>query len=250
MNVIKSFSEHRLVALQDDEWLERQRVAGRSVVFCLDAARSMIDNRFDLTVSDLRSELVMLMKTFKCFQVLDKKNKSHSSINIYVNNLFNLAESSYRFKDNDLIKIEIGCSHMEAVAKASITIFKGKIPLDYLEMFKVCQKSLNNSLSQIKANKRIGCIGYGINYIVKNSSFKSASENAGYGLCNNNLVTEPEIYSKSQSNSGIRIQEGMTFTVAPQLYLNSASSIGCCFEKTVFVHKDSVEIITPWSEIK
>jgi methionine aminopeptidase len=250
MSLVRSFSDHQLVVLQDDEWLERQRIAGRSVVFCLDAAKSMINSRSGLTVSALRSELIMLLKTFKCSQLFNKGNIYNSSIKLYVNNLFNLAEDSYKFKDDDLVKIEIGSCYLNAVAKSTITIIKNSSQSSsYLEMFNVCQKALNNALLQIKPGKRLGCIGSGINHIIKNSLFKLASENAGSGLCDNEIFAEPIIASKSQSNSGIRIQEGMTFTVAPQVFFNSISGIGCCFEKTIFVRKDSIEIITPWSEV-
>lgn len=250
MNVIKSFSEHHLIALQDDEWLERQRVAGRSVVFCLDAARSMIDNRPELSVSALRSELVILMKTFGCAQVLDKDKEFNSSIKIYVNNLLNTADDYYKFQDGDLIVLELGCHYLGAVAKATITTFKNKFKNSiHLEMISACQKALSNALLQIKLGKRLGSIGSGINYIIKNTTFKLSSEYAGNGLDNNNLFAEPNILSKSQSNSGIRMQEGMTFTISPRILLNSSSEIGCCFEKTIYLNKDSIEVITPWSEV-
>lgn len=248
MNAVKSFSEHQLIALQDDEWLERQRVAGRSVVFCLNSVRSMINNRIDLTASTLKSETLLLMKTFDCTQALDKERKYKSSITFYVNNLFEPVNDSYKFQNGDIIKIEIGANYLGAVAKATITTVKNGLTPSQFEMFSACKKSLNNAITQIKTDKRLGCLGAGINHVIKNTSFKFASECAGLGLDDNNLFADPVILSKSQSNSGIRIQEGMTFTIAPQISLNSNSKISCCFEKTIFVHKDSVEIITPWSE--
>lgn len=245
MNAIKSFSEHQLIALQGDEWLERQRIAGRSVVFCLDAARAMINNRSDLSVSALRSEMVMLMKTFDCTHIINKEKSQNSSIKIYVNNIFNISDDLYKFQDGDLIKIEVGANYLGAVAKSTITIIKKEPKFkSYLDMINACQKSLNNAISQIQVGKRLGAIGSGINHVIKNTAFKLAVENAGIGLDNNNLFASPNIPSKSQSNFGIRIQEGMTFTVAPQIILNHSSEVGCCFEKTIFVHKDNVEIIT------
>lgn len=249
MNVAKSFSEHQLIALQDDEWLERQRIAGRSVVFCLNSARSMLNNRIDLSVSDLKSEALLLMKTFGCTQVLDKNHKYKSSINLYVNNLFEIADNSYKFQDGDVIKIEIGANYLGAVARATITTTKNGLSPIYFEMLNACKKSLDNAISQIKIGKRLGCIGAGINHIIKNTSFKFVSEYAGLGLDNDNLFADPVILNKSQSNSGVRIQEGMTFTIAPQISLNLNSKLICCFEKTVFVNKDNIEIITPWNEV-
>jgi methionyl aminopeptidase len=249
MNAVKSFSEHQLIALQDDEWLERQRIAGRSVIFCLDAARSMINNRFELSVSALRSEMVILMKTFGCTHIINKEKSQKSSIKIYVNSITDLSDDSYKFKDGDIIKIEAGANHFGSVAKSTITIIKGNPKSkSHLEMIQVCKKSLNNAISQIHPGKRIGCVGAGINHVIKSTLFKLFSENAGYGLDVNNISATPSIPNKSQSNSGIRIQEGMTFTVAPQITLSSTSEIGCCFEKTVFIRNNNIEIITPFSE--
>jgi methionine aminopeptidase len=248
MSLTRSFSDHQLVVLQDDEWLERQRIAGRSVVFCLESAKSMIENRKELTVSSLKGEAVLLMKGFDCTQVLTRDKSHKSSVNIYVNGIFNKEDDSYKFQDGDLIKLEIASSHKGAVAKSIITVIKGKSKsFAQTEMLKVCQKALENAIAQIEVGKRLGSIGAGIKYIVKNSSFRIVQEHFGNGLDEDNIFANPVVLNKSQFNTGIRIQPGMTFTVSPALSIDG--KLGCCFEKTIFVNENKVEIITPWSEV-
>ena len=246
MNLTRSFSDHQLVVLQDDEWLERQRIAGRSVVFCLESAKSMIGNRKELSISALKGELILLMKGFDCSQALTKDRSHKSSVNIYVDeNLFFKEKEDHKFQEGDVIKIDIACSYKGAVAKSTITLIKGNSKhSNHCEMLRICQRALENAISQIEIGKKIGIIGSGINHIIKNSYFKIIQDRTGIGLDEDNIFAQPMVLNKSQSNLGIRIQPGMTFTVSPAI---ASSNINCCFEKTVFVHKDKVEIITPWT---
>lgn len=246
MSLVRSFSEHQLIALQDDEWLERQRVAGRSTVFCLNSARHMINSRSDLNVIGLRSHLILLMKTFGCTQV--KNNPS--SIEIRVNeDLIHTRDDSYYFQEGDMVRVTMASMYKEAIAKSAATFIKGNPKsLKHLEMLKVCHAALNNAINQIQIGKRIGCIGHGINFIAKKSNFKLMSEFGGCGIDTVNPKTDPFISNKSQPNVGVRIYPGMTFTISPSLMLNynKSKDLNCNFEKTVFIHQDGVEIITPW----
>jgi len=245
MSLIRSFSDHQLVVLQDDEWLERQRIAGRSVVFCLNSARAIIDSRLELNVSTLKAEIILLMRGFNCTQVLVKDHSHRSSVNIY-NSSFNKMDDSYKFQDGDLIILEIACAHSGAVAKSTISLIKGQPKSsDCIKMLQACKKALDNSINQIENGKKIGCIGSGINHIIKSTSFKIVPNHYSVGLDFENTFSDPIILNKSQSNYGITIQKGMTFAISPAISLNDGS-LNCCFEKTIFVHENKVEIITPW----
>jgi len=109
---------------------------------------------------------------------------------------------------------------------------------------------LNNAISQIEVGKRIGCIGSGIHHIVKNTNFNLLSNSFGHGINENDIFADPIILSKSQPNTGMRISDGMTFTIFPSLsFSNTTKELVCSFEKTVFVHKNHVEVITNFDEV-
>ena len=95
--MIQSFSEHQLIALKDEKWMERQQIAGRSICCCFDSARSMIENRIGLSVGALKSDLYLIMRTFGCQPVFLNDKKTHS-IFIRVNNhIVDDSSSSFRY---------------------------------------------------------------------------------------------------------------------------------------------------------
>lgn len=241
--MIQSFSEHQLIALKDEKWMERQQIAGRSICYCFDSASSMIEKRIGLSSWALKSELHLIMRTFGCYPVLLNDKKSHS-IFVRVNN--RAVDDSYLFKEHDLIQISIAAQYEDAIAKATITHIKNKPESQkHLDMLDSCKKSINNAISQIEIGKRIGCIGAGIHHVIKNTTFRLLTS-FGYGIDVDNIFADPVILNKSQSNIGVRISEGMTFTVSSAISFSGKISEEhvCCFEKTVFIKKDSVQVIT------
>lgn len=241
--MIQSFSEHQLIALKDEKWMERQQIAGRSICFCFDSARSMIENRIGLSVGALKSDLSLIMRTFGCQPVFLNDKKTHS-IFIRVNN--HIVDDFYLFKEHDLIQICIAAQYEDAIAKATITHIKNKPKSQkHLDMLDTCKKSINNAISHIEIGKRVGCIGAGIHHVIKNTTFRLVPS-FGYGIDIDNIFADPVILNKSQSNIGVRMSEGMTFTICSVIsfYSGISDECVCCFEKTVFIKKDSVQVIT------
>lgn len=259
---MKLFSEHQLIELHDDVWLEKQRVAGNCVAKCLNMATQLVLQSNNLSKISLSNEINSFICGMKCTPTFLGYKGFPGAACISVNKeLVHGIPDDYIFQDGDVISIDLGATYQSAIADAAVSFIKGS-PKDkkHVELIDTCKKALDNAISQISIGKRLGCIGAGINHVVKSTTFGLITDYGGHGLSYNTPHAQPFVHNKSQSNQGVRIQAGMALAIEPMLTMKDTKTrvlndgwtvvtndIGVHFEKSIFIHEDRVEIITPWS---
>ena len=115
-----------------------------------------------------------------------------------------------------------------------------------------------SGIKTIKANTKIGNIGYAIQNIVEAKGFSVVRDFCGHGI-GKKFHESPNILHYGEKNSGIELKEGMIFTVEPMINLGKFEtktlkdgwtavtkdkSLSAQFEHTVGVTKDGYEIFT------
>jgi methionyl aminopeptidase len=258
---MKLFSEHQLIELHDSAWLDRQRIAGDCVAKALSLAAHLALNN-NMSEISLSKEVESFIKSKDCIPTFLGYKGFPSAVCISVNKkLVHGIPTDYIFQEGDVISFDLGATYQGAIADAAITVIKGQAKhSDHVRLVETCKKSLENAISQIAVGKRLGCIGAGINHVVKNSGFGLITEYGGHGLSYNTPHAQPFVHNKSQSNVGVRLQPGMALAIEPMLTLKDTKTriledgwtvvtndIGVHFERSIFIHDNSVEIITPWS---
>lgn len=250
----------QLIILKDQHWLDRQRLAGKCVKECLEFANDKI----------LNSSLSTLEISQKCYEIMSKHNCTPTFFNykgfpgyacISINNeLVHGIPKDIIPQEGDIIKVDLGATYQDAIADAAVTIIKGKPKLtSHAEMVKTCRDALENAIKNIKLPCRLGTIGNSINFIVKKTKFKLITDYGGHGIEEGTPHGSPFVANKASKDEGVRLYPNMTLAIEPMVVHGDSKTwvgsdgwtvytndVGAHFEKTIFIHQDSVEIITDW----
>jgi len=162
------------------------------------------------------------------------------------------------FKDGDVVSLDLGLKYKNLFTDMALTIGVGKVKPLYQKMIRVCRGALNESIKTIKANKKIGDIGWTIENYVKKNGFVVVKELVGHGV-GYEPHEDPLVYNFGEKNTGLALKEGMVIAIEPMITLKNGTirensdgsfstlnnEVAVHFEKTVAVLKNRVLIITP-----
>lgn len=253
-----SFDDSGLMKLRGQDWLDRQRVAGRCAAECLTQSRKLIQDGVKVSGTDLERLCSSIMEKHKCtptfYQYKGFPGKICVSVNSY---LVHGIPNTEVFQTGDVVKVDLGTTFEGAIADCAITIIKDspKNPR-HLQMLEACKLSLNKAIQNISIGKRFGIIGQTIARTAKEHNFGLVVQYGGHGI-SEKPHDFPFIPNKTSDREGLRFQPGMTFAIEPLFTLGptstwigkdgwtvSTSGVNAHEEHTVYIHNDSVEIIT------
>lgn len=250
----------QIITLKDENWICRQRVAGKCVKECLEFANDKI----------LNSSLSTLEISQQCYQIMLKHNCEPTFFNykgfpgyccISINKeLVHGIPKDIVPQEGDVVKVDLGATYQGAIADAAITVIKGKAKLiSHIDMVNTCKMALENAINNIKLPCRLGIIGNSINYIVKKTKFGLITDYGGHGIEENTPHGSPFVSNKASKDEGVRLQPGMTLAIEPMVVHGETKNwvgsdgwtvftndVGSHFEKTIFIHADHVEVVTNW----
>lgn len=262
------FSESSVVVLKDNEWLEKQRIAGSVVAECLACSKSLIENKTkDLTTKIIEKECESIIQKNKCIPTFKNYKGFPNAICASVNKqLVHGFPSNNKLKEGDIVKIDVGATYDGAIGDAAITSIYGN-PIDpkHQKIVDVCKEALYKGIESISVGKQIGMIGYTIHNYVKKQGCRVITSHGGHGIGigvlkgtgDTQLHASPFIANKSKKNEGIRIQPGMSITLEPMVTCGSdktkvdkngwtvvTKEVNSHAEHSIFIHEDRVEILT------
>ena len=256
----KALTANGLIKLKNEDWLEKQRVAGKitaGALMLLERESKALTTKSMIGLSALAEEYILsndCTPTFKGYKGFP------AAVCISVNNqLVHGIPTDYRLQDGDVVKFDLGATYKGAIADSAITCIYGepKSPM-HVKLVAACYESLMKGIGAIAVGKRLGVIGHAI--------FKSAKQNTNFGLIVNygghgiswdQPHAPPFVANKDSIDNGIRIQKGLAIAIEPMLVFGSTETfidkdgwtvcgmgISAHFEHSVFVHEDHVEIMT------
>lgn len=258
---MKSFTENSLVKLKDNEWFDKQKIAGQCVARCLQTSKELIEaHTTNLSLKQIEDECLKIMLSMKCTPTFLGYKGFPGAICTSVNTqLVHGIPSNYILQDGDVVKVDLGATYEGVIADAAITTIYGP-PKDklHIELIDTCRKALDNAIAMVSVGKRLGVIGAAIHYTNKSTRFGLITEYGGHGIDMNTPHAPPFVKNKSTSQEGIRIQPGLSIAIEPMLVIGdpktqvssidnwtvSTPGIGAHFEHSIFVGKDQVHIMT------
>lgn len=250
----------QLIVLHDEDWLERQRLAGKITGECLSFSKNLIEKETpNITLKDIERECLSIINKNDCIPTFKNYNGFPGNICLSINNqLVHGIPSSYKLKSGDIVKIDVGVTYKGAIGDAAITAIYGK-PKDrkHLKLIDQCRQALYNGIRAIDIGTRLDVISRMIYQTAKHAGLQVITNYGGHGIEENKLHAPPFIENKSEYDSNIRIQPGMSFTLEPMVTIGnpktkigsngwvvSTAQVNSHFEHTLFIHKDRVEILT------
>lgn len=253
------FTTNSLVRLKDDEWLEKQRIAGKIAARTLLMLQRHVAGRtFHSTnvLSQVAEEFIHAAggtPTFKGYKGFP------AAVCISVNKeLVHGIPNDTVLDDGDVISFDLGVTYEGAIADTAITCIFGTPKSEkHVQLVQATEEALMKGIEAIKVGNNVGCIGNAIGKYAKGKGFGIITNYGGHGLDWDTPHAAPFIANRADASEGIRIQPGLAIAIEPMLTLGSTSTrvlddgwtvvsddLGAHFEHSVFVHEDRVEIIT------
>lgn len=252
------------IILQDNTWLERQRIAGKVVAGALQLLEKAVKEKTIMTMLELNNMAEEYIEKNGCSSTFKNYKGFPCGVCISVNTvLVHGIPNEYRLQEGDKISFDLGATYNGAIADSALTCFYGIPKQEYSDLSEDTRQSLYNGIKSIKIGKRLGCIGDVI-YKTLKDKYDVITNYGGHGLsCTADGIgiphAQPFIPNRSNINDGVRAQVGMTIAIEPQATIRSSNfytktaddgwgvltpEVGSHWEHSLYIHKDRIEIIT------
>ena len=161
-------------------------------------------------------------------------------------------------KNGDLVTIDMVINLNGALADSAWSYAVGEVDESVLKLMDVTKTSLYKGIEQVKIGNRIGDIGHAIQTYVESEGYSVVRDFIGHGI-GPSIHEKPEVPHFGLPGKGLRIKEGMVFTIEPMVNVGryhskmdnngwtartADGSLSCQYEHTLAVTKNGVIILT------
>ncbi len=127
---------------------------------------------------------------------------------------------SYRLKSGDIISLDVGVRYEGFVTDSARTVPVGEVPDEVVGLLGITQECLAAATEQMRAGNRLGDVGHAIQSLAESRGYGVVRELGGHGV-GRKLHEKPHVNHFGRRGHGMRLREGMTFTIEPMLNLGS-----------------------------
>lgn len=259
VNLKEPLRNNGFFKLKNQDWLDKQRVAGKVAAQTLNLLQSLVKEKTKLTLIELSRIAESFILENKCTPTFKGYKGFPESVCISVNEqLVHGIPTDYLLQEGDLVTFDLGATFEGAIADTAVTCIYGEPKkAEHVKLVNACEEALMKGIEAIVVGKKLGVIGYAINRSAKHNGFNVINDYGGHGLDWNNPHMPPFVANRSDPDEGFRIQPGLAIAIEPLLTFGStATRIGddnwtiycsqlCAhFEHSIFVHENKVEILT------
>lgn len=166
---------------------------------------------------------------------------------------------SKKLKDGDIVNIDVVVEKDGYFGDTSKMYFVGKPTPAAQRLVRITQEAMIIGIKMVKPGVRLGDIGHAIQKHVEDNHYSVVREYCGHGV--GRMMHEPElqVLHFGKPDTGIALQEGMTFTIEPMVnagkrdikllpdqwtVVTKDRSLSAQWEHTVAVTKDGFDVLT------
>lgn len=165
-----------------------------------------------------------------------------------------------KLAEGDVVGIDIGAVVDGWIGDACYTYPVGDVPPRANKLLEVTRECLDAAVAEVKPGKRLGDVGAAIQELAESHGYGVVRELGGHGV-GRKLHEEPHVNHFGRRGHGMRLREGMTFTIEPMInegtpdirlledgwtIVTADGKLSAQYEHTVAVTADGCEILTPW----
>ncbi|MCP3674036.1 MAG: type I methionyl aminopeptidase [Gammaproteobacteria bacterium] len=170
--------------------------------------------------------------------------------------------SNKKLKDGDIINIDITVIKDGYHGDTSKMFTIGKTPIRAERLCKLTQEALYLGMEQVKPGATLGDIGHAIESFANKYNLSVVREYCGHGI-GKVFHEEPQVVHYGHQGTGMKLTEGMCFTIEPMLNLGKRHSkllqdgwtvvtkdrsLSAQWEHTLAVTADGFEVFTARSD--
>ena len=161
-------------------------------------------------------------------------------------------------KDGDIINLDITLEKDGFIADSSKTYLVGTVAPAAKRLVRVAQEAMWQGIRQVRPGAHLGDIGFAIEQHAKKNGYSVVRDYCGHGI-GREMHEEPQILNFGKRGTGMKLREGMVFTIEPMVNQGTRNvstesdgwtvvtddrKLSAQFEHTVAVTKTGVEILT------
>ena len=161
-------------------------------------------------------------------------------------------------RDGDIINLDITLEKNGFIADSSKTYLVGNVPPAARRLVRVAEEAMWKGISQVRPGAHLGDIGFAIERHAKRNGYAVVREYCGHGI-GRLMHEEPQVPNFGRPGTGVRLREGMVFTIEPMLnqgtrrvstrddgwtVVTGDRKLSAQFEHTVAVTGNGVDVLT------
>ncbi|MDQ0231221.1 type I methionyl aminopeptidase [Metabacillus malikii] len=161
-------------------------------------------------------------------------------------------------KKGDIVTIDMVVNLNGFLADSAWSYAVGEVSDEAARLLHVTKEALNRAIAASVIGNRLGDIGHAIQSYVEGEGFSVVRDFTGHGI-GKTIHEAPTILHYGEPNKGLRIKEGMVFTIEPMVNVGSWESkmddngwtartidgkLSAQFEHTIAITKDGPIILT------
>ncbi|WP_108831132.1 type I methionyl aminopeptidase [Aedoeadaptatus coli] len=166
--------------------------------------------------------------------------------------------SERKLKDGDLLTIDMVVNVDGYLADSAWSYAVGNLSDEGKKLMTVTKECLYKAIDIVKPGTRLGDIGHVIQSHAEANGFSVVRDFVGHGI-GKNMHEDPQVLHYGKPNRGMRLEEGMVFTIEPMINAGDwpiamdkngwtartrDGSLSCQYEHTLAVTKDGVIVLT------
>ena len=167
---------------------------------------------------------------------------------------------SRKLREGDFVGIDDGVVLGGWVGDACYTYPVGSVSPRARRLLEVAREWLEAALAEVGPGRRLGDVGAAIQELAEHHGYGVVRELGGHGV-GRNLHEEPHVTRFGRRGNGLRLREGMTFTIEPMInegapdirflevgwtVVTADGELSAQYEHTVAVTPRDCEILPPW----
>ncbi|ODR98512.1 methionine aminopeptidase [Methyloceanibacter methanicus] len=167
-------------------------------------------------------------------------------------------DSSEIIRDGDIVNLDITLEKNGFIADSSKTYLVGNASPAARRLVRVAQGAMWQGIGQVRPGAYLGDIGFAIERHAKRSGYSVVREYCGHGI-GRAMHEEPQVLNFGRPGTGLRLREGMVFTIEPMvnqgtrkvatgsdgwMVVTGDRKLSAQFEHTVAVTKTGFEVLT------
>ena len=161
-------------------------------------------------------------------------------------------------KPGDIVNLDITLEKNGFIADSSKTYIVGDASPAAKRLVRVTQEAMWKGIGAVRPGAHLGDIGFAIERHAKKNGYSVVRDYCGHGI-GREMHEEPQVMHFGKPGTGVRLREGMTFTIEPMInqgtrrtetqddgwtVVTGDRKLSAQFEHTVAVTATGVEVLT------
>ena len=161
-------------------------------------------------------------------------------------------------RDGDIVNLDITLEKNGFIADSSKTYVIGNASAVAKRLVRVARGAMWKGIEQVRPGAHLGDVGFAIERYAKRNGYSVVREYCGHGI-GREMHEEPQVLNYGKRRTGLKLRQGMVFTVEPMINQGSRQvstesdgwtvvtrdrKLSAQFEHTVAVTNAGVEVLT------